>query len=529
MLLSAGHWVACVACVAILSQASATPITPNETAALANGFDIFNAVHSALRQWGSSLNHNGLSLFLATVPEGVTLHHGTGQATPPPGPEWLAFDIEHSEMFAHPRMPYPPRAQKLLAHYHPRFQQQVQIGNDSEAHGYLHIYRTTKPLSLLYLDGMSAGNTAMGTLDTQDLLLRGARSADIWDERGRARDICDIVTSWGLQGVIRMEAGFEIIKCNFSDSLELVSVNRRPEMSDPGSTGYRNVQALEFVRALSKRYNGLGASKVALDFSSMVSAMFFDVNITNPNPERQYLRRLSSVTDEELGDIRSWLKQTVHDRLEERPTVIDWQGVTDSIIGRYADRLWYMAEKISDLNLMRGEINLLLNTHIDYAAHDERYESAKERCTEHYIRRIQPSTQGDRMILAAIKSVTHSICSILFTVRELIVEDPNADEGSLVSSKRLLKSLNARLRWTRWKECNGCGFGEVCFLPMWPFGDKDSFERPNCRNVTTVTNGWWDKNRYWDSPRFDPPGKPKTGHIADSEHDAEYDTEPRDL
>ncbi|KAH7355245.1 hypothetical protein BKA65DRAFT_475702 [Rhexocercosporidium sp. MPI-PUGE-AT-0058] len=44
--------------------------------------------------------------------------------------------------------------------------------NEPASYGYLHIYRTSRPITnLLYVDGMSAGKTSMGTLDTQDYVI----------------------------------------------------------------------------------------------------------------------------------------------------------------------------------------------------------------------------------------------------------------------------------------------------------------------------------------------------------------------
>jgi hypothetical protein len=41
------------------------------------------------------------------------------------------------------------------------------------------IYRETRPLTnLVYIDGMSAGKTTMGTLDTQDYILRNMTDGD---------------------------------------------------------------------------------------------------------------------------------------------------------------------------------------------------------------------------------------------------------------------------------------------------------------------------------------------------------------
>ncbi|KAK4160293.1 hypothetical protein QBC43DRAFT_325729 [Cladorrhinum sp. PSN259] len=485
-------------------------LEPTEEAARENAFQIFNAIHSAMRQWGSSINHNGLSVFLATVPHGTILHHGTNSPEPPRGPEWLAFDIEHAEMFARARMGPPPKNQPpgdaniltqqlwYRAHRQPPRSDHDQNG---EVHGYLHLYQVTRPLRLLYLDGMSAGNTNMGTLDTQDFLLRGNRSVSIWEEGERAVDLCKILTPLGLDGVLRTEVGFEVINCDFSDSMVLLEAHQRP---DDGDAGYESphsmTQALETIRAVSQRYHGIGGGRVVLNYSSMVSAMFYPVNLTNPNPDKSqpHLRRLASVTDDELRAIKLHIETVILDRVDGSKPSVDWQGVTDLIIARYADRLWNMAENVDSLKVLQGIINGLLNTHMDYALElGDRYTRAKENCEAHYVQSQPVLTRGDKLIAAALKNVTGFICETLFDVRELIVEDLNANEESFIAAKKLIKSLNEKLRWSRWKECTTCSFDEVCFIPMWPNGDKDSYDRPNCRNSTTLMNGWED-NQYWE-------------------------------
>ncbi|KAK3293023.1 uncharacterized protein B0H64DRAFT_345239 [Chaetomium fimeti] len=187
--------------------------------------------------------------------------------------------------------------------------------------------------------------------------------------------------------------------------------------------------------------------------------------------------------------------------------VVDWQGVVDLIVDRYADRLRYMAEGVESVVWMRSAVNGLLNTHIDYSVEDEGYQAALERCAQFYTRVVVPDTQEDHLILAAVETVTHSICSTLFAVRKLVVEDVHADEGSMVASKQALRALTTKLKWTKWKECAACKVDEVCFVPMWPFGDKASYERPNCRNATSLDNGWWDSDtQYWHPiPKMMPP------------------------
>jgi hypothetical protein len=203
---------------------------------------IFNSIHHAMRQWGSSLDHNGMSIFFATVPSNTEFYHGTSSAQPINGTQWLAFEPEHALNFANCGRPgkrgrgRPPpgdspydgerplsgslRAQSgdhaealyrtnsekighrngqnpLVATESDQRQHGAQTGNQHADHedytshyvppppdekpcaGYLHTYRTTKALRLLYVDGQSAAKSDKGTLDVQDLILRDPTSTTI--------------------------------------------------------------------------------------------------------------------------------------------------------------------------------------------------------------------------------------------------------------------------------------------------------------------------------------------------------------
>lgn len=523
--------------VSVLSPTLAHPpvtekLGPSQAVAHQRGPEIFNAVHNAMRQWGSSLHHNGMSFFLATVPEGVLFHHGNSREESPTDPDWLAYEIEHAEGFARggrrgPGRGPPPRKYKpwenLQLGLTNKESRQHIIDNGSSPGprdgepGWLHVYRTTRPLRFLYVDGMGGGKTSLGTLDSQDYLLRGQRTSTEEEpgakrvvgggpmgERQRAVDLCKLCENWQLQGVIRMEAGFEIIKCNFSDGLEQIQVLQRPDSGNNGPPRRGALGNLELLRGLSERYHDIGSTRTIVDYSSMVSVFFFPVNLTNPDPKRPDLPRLSSTSDAELAAIKTYLTAVIEERRGAPLSGLDWQDITDIIVSRYADRLKFMAEKVDSVETMRDEIRFLLDVFIDYSGKekDPGIPAAVERCTNFYLRSVTPATKADRLIYTALESVTSQICSTLFRLRELLVTNPNPDESSVAASVDALRSLMDSLKWTRFKRCPPCAIDEVCLIPMWPFGTVEEYNTPRCTNGSDTRSG----ENYWGDFRGGPDG-----------------------
>ncbi|KID79305.1 uncharacterized protein G6M90_00g021040 [Metarhizium brunneum] len=456
---------------------------------------IFNAVHNALRQWGSSVHHNGMSLFLATVPPGVLFHHGNLRPQSPSEPDWLAYEVEHAEGFTRSFGP-PPKQNPGSSSAH----RQNVLGGGAER-GWLHVYRTTRPLRFLYVDGMSGGKTDMGTLDTQDYLLRSRYSHEDKRqgntpirERERAEFLCRLCEEWDLQGIIRMEAGFEIIKCDFTDGLEQVQAFRRSSRELRSET-----RQFEYLRGIAERYFDIGSSRTVIDYSSMVSAFFFSVNLTNPDAGRPDLPRLSEATGAELAAINKYFNATVEKRRDETPPSIDWQDVSDIIVSRYADRLEYMVQHVPSVDVLALEVAFLLDVYIDYPDEDEpSLENAAQHCRDFYLQAISPASESDHLIHAAFRQVTTEICTALFAVRELLESEQLTGEQTLAAARKRLQSLVDYLDWARFKRCSGCGVDEVCVIPMWPFGNEEDYYHPRCRNSSDTRGG----KSYWG--RFTP-------------------------
>jgi hypothetical protein len=104
--------------------------------------------------------------------------------------------------------------------------------------GYLHTYATVKDLRLLYVDGTSAGKSAIGTLDSQDrILFNDTITGGVSSEDQRATTVCQLAKNeWQsrLDEVIRMAAGFEIILCEPEVNLVSVRVMPVPSETDDG-------------------------------------------------------------------------------------------------------------------------------------------------------------------------------------------------------------------------------------------------------------------------------------------------------
>ncbi|TDZ24849.1 Uncharacterized protein Cob_v002500 [Colletotrichum orbiculare MAFF 240422] len=528
-------------------QQHTTSFGPSISHARENAPFIFNAVHSAMRQWGSSVHHNGLGVMPATVPRGTLLFHGTRANVTPSGPEWLAFEMEHSENFARswkggrgspaPRPPpppppggkprEPPRGGRQPPAVMRQDEEQRRLGHGGDGgggddweeeerpavRGYFHTYRATRDLKLLYIDGMAAGKTGMGTLDTQDFFLRGLESAPGFGEFERARDVCEVVGRWGLDGVVRMEIGFESIYCDFFDGLELVSVLRRP-WSDTFE-GRGGVDMFEWTRAVSQRYDGIGGGRVRLDFSGMVSGFWYPLNVSNPNGRRD-MPRLGKLDKAEREAMLGRVEENVKRSRRGEEGSVDWQGVVDLVVTRHADRIEMMAAE-GEVEAFVSQVMAVTNTFVDYPR-DEfdaagLVEDARERCARHH---LTPATvwrgqwtEEDGLIYAAVESVVERVCGRLYDVRGLLVDAAPAlsrvfGEGGIRSAvedgredaklaeavqrgREAIEALREELGWSAWKKCRpGCDVGEVCFVAMWPFGLKEDHYNPSCQNRTSL-------------------------------------------
>ncbi|OAA61969.1 hypothetical protein SPI_04828 [Niveomyces insectorum RCEF 264] len=479
------------------STSARTPFAPSVDVAAQRGPQIFNSLFDSLRRWGATVHPNGMSFALATVPEGVLLHHGNGRNATPTTLDWLAYEIEHAEIFAKYRMGHPYRAgrsssgestnaligvedvaaQAPLGGYESVDNDDDDDDNaassDETGHGWLHTFRTTRPLQFLYIDGMSGNKGNSGVIDTQDYILRATSTSASQPvgppnhepdprppgppgEYARALDLCALCAEWQLHGVIRTEsAGTEIIKCNFSDGLEQIQSLRRADPDahpHPGGADRGGFPSRRHSRA--DAFRDVGAGRTRLDDSSWVSAFVFPVNLTNPDAQEPTLPRLVSTSADERIAIRTYLMDVVNERRGAAAASVSWRDVADLVVRRYADSMAFLAFNATTRSDFVDRTRFLLDVFVDYSVADaaERDAAAEARCATFYMQGKQLDTESDHLLYAAFKAVTAEICATLFGVRRLVTKDTgHDDDASWRNGKASLVQLVDYLGWSVFK------------------------------------------------------------------------------
>ncbi|KAM3083914.1 hypothetical protein ACMFMF_001275 [Clarireedia jacksonii] len=131
-------------------------------------------------------------------------------------------------------------------------------------------FQTTRTIKCLYFDGESASLMGEGRMDAQMLHIYGNVSGPPYDDEGfrglfdeyaRARGLCSWVRSkslggrgWGVEGFVRMNAGFEMIWCDFeSHSLKLIGQTNVTAPLLPETASYDlNVEEGESITTTSQ-------------------------------------------------------------------------------------------------------------------------------------------------------------------------------------------------------------------------------------------------------------------------------------
>lgn len=499
-----------------VAGAGAAAFAPDKVYAEKNAHAIFNSVHSAGRQWGSSIYHNGFAMIPAIVPRGSIFYHGTTTREVPAGPARLAFEPEAAEAVASDWYGCRDGCKSSGS-----LSDITKNDTPSEAgRNYVHIYRNKRNLKLLLLDGMSAGETNYGTLDTQDLVLLEGKEfiENELESLNRAQAVCKVVQPWGYDGFIRAGVGFEMINCNSNITESLTQMKVKSTFSNKEKIGDNLMHTYQWARAAAQRYDGLGA-RLKLDFSSMVSGLFYPVNTTNPDHSHPEFKRLAATAMDDLRVIKNRVAEV--GRADFQTFLIDWRYIVDTIVERFSDRLAAMVDPNLRGKEFIDEIEAAAISYIDAAAlqhdaedasgHDSTIDQSIKDCMDQYLYPALPFSQrwnqADHMLYHSVITVMNDICGTLIhgwidlhnaaTSQSGSAQrsgDVKQQSATLDEAKLQVGQLVSRLGWTPWRKTRPCPADETMFVAMWPYGSAEDHSMPGCRKrgqITMENKGYW--------------------------------------
>lgn len=336
------------------------------------------------------------------------------------------------------------------------------------------------------------------------------------DEMARAHGLCNLAaTLWQdrVDGVIRLEGGFEIILCDFEAHLERVDVVAVPARDD----GHRGpMGGWEYTKAVASRYHGIGGGRVRVNYEAFVSVFAYkDVRGLWEGEVSSDVRmpRLTNVADAHLARIRDDVTSLVLAR-DWSKDGRDWQATADVLVQRYSKPLHHITTTLAlreDKTALARYLQGILRPFIDAGERNATRET--ERCVAQIVPRLPslsvPPGSLPPLAHGAIHAVTTRVCDTLLTSLSIAMSSTPHSSFSAVYAEHavdVVSELVEWLGWTSWKECGACADEEVCFIPIWPTGTFEDHATPKCRGAKEAEG----RTGYW-GMRGPPRGKPPAG------------------
>ncbi|KAG2116130.1 hypothetical protein DEU56DRAFT_748451 [Suillus clintonianus] len=476
----------------------------------ATGNLIFDTVHSFLQHWPNTRYRNGHNIVPGVILMGTLLYHGGDSDAIPSGPEWIATDPEHSIIFAR--------------------------GRDGGGGWHLTL-AATRPLKVLYFDGSSAAKISEGTMDTQDILAWGEVQPErFFDERQRIKDLCTWGKEFGIDGFARMEMDFEVMLCDFTAGVEVVSflhVRVLPKDGNPYLPRLLSLPAVgtrqfEVMHSGSWHNRYPGDSRIVLDLTGLISlydtALVPSLISVRAGIER-WDHRVFGISSDDISQVMRKLTEVVS-RPEPVGSGIDWKTLIHVIVDRYEDRLELMQhllnftssdsqELFQRVKLAQTQLRVMLTPYLldstivpsagTPGVDASQWASPIFRlcATTHTSKMIDHAssmTPSERLLLKAVEETTREICrvttkmwadGVMSGLDTLFPVNAEPDTAQIMKYWRHdIQKLMSWLDWSVWVKCRPtCGPEEMCYLPTWPVNaPRPRHPRPPPREPWNTTD-----------------------------------------
>ncbi|KAG1756847.1 uncharacterized protein EDB91DRAFT_1325751 [Suillus paluster] len=410
----------------------------------ATGHLVFETANSLLQHWANTRHRIGHTIIPGTVP-------------------WVAMEPDHSMLLCH---------------------------GDVKTGCWHATFTVTRPMKVLYFDGSSAAKLPEGTMDTQDLVAWSEMKPEWVDNEWlRIKDLCKWGQKYGVNGFVRMEGNVEIMVCDFTSHMEIISflnletlrASDGPVTDLPEDTDTLHA-AFEVMHSASWHELYPGDTRVILDYSAFVS--FYDTTLV-PSlvPRRVGLERwdhrVAGISSEDIERVKNKLAEALV-RPPATASGIDWKTVLRVVVGRYASRLEVMQYLLNITRQLRTVLTpytilaaLPSNTSVATNATNSWAAPVFRECaTSHMAIAARGATlmPSEHLLLQAVQETTREICLDPFYPSD---QRPEADRIRTLMGewKEDMTKLISWLDWSVWVKCRpACGVEEMCYLPTWPLG-----------------------------------------------------------
>ena len=254
----------------------------------------------------------------------------------------------------------------------------------------------------------------------------------------------------------------------------------------------------EYVKAIARRYHGIGGERVQIDYERFVSVFedagleLWDNDVVSDTPHP----RLTNVAAGQLEEIKAAVTQMVVGS-GAGEWGRNWQAVADMVVARYSAALHHLhtdEEIRSSGEAFASYLRTLLRPYIGATGRNSTVEL--ERCVLQHVPRLpSPPAPAPSLAHTTIHAIATETCRTLMDTLDMVVsslsEPVVAASPPPAEALGLIDGLVGYLQWTTWKDCGTCPDEEVCFIPVWPMGSADNHKTPTCAGPEGVGRGYW--------------------------------------
>ncbi|KAJ6589070.1 hypothetical protein B0H19DRAFT_1102779 [Mycena capillaripes] len=314
--------------------------------------------------------------------------------------------------------------------------------------------------------------------------------------------LCDLAKTLGIDAYVRMHLNFEIMLCDFTNGVQVVTLTRLEDESAYPHHGF------SFIHSSAWHDHYPGEIRIHIDLTHVIS--LYDVALAPSLVSRRYgqTRRDHRILGIDARDTRAVIERVQAIPASPSKSGIDWRALFQVIRDRYATRLEALQSVLLEDTSPQRAFGVVQTSLVAYRLHSAVPPTGSDTtwaapffqlCATthtHFIESIRPDlTASEHLLLTSAQETIREICRTLVKIWAegvLALRDSATLPSSLTPKWRLdVDRLMKLLDWDVWVKCRpACAVDESCHLPGPPFSmEKWNVPEPKCIRVFEPYSG----------------------------------------